>query len=215
MHGALSILLVIAAAMAGAAVGAAGRHLLARMRRGALVSAPWCELPAAALWAVAVFRALNGGFPLWWLPMPLAIGLLAVLLSATDLRHQRLPDLLTLPTYPLVLGLLLLAGHWGAGPGVLFRAVLGGLALGGVYAAGHLLAPRALGGGDVKLAGSLGCALGAVSWSALLIGPAVAAALTLAFAAVRRSRLVAHGPGMLGATWMLITFPAADALSAL
>lgn len=207
-------MLVIAAGVAGLAAGVSGRLLLGRLRRGVLLAAPCCELCVAALWTVAAWRAAIGGFPAWWLPVPLAIGWFGVLLSATDLRHHRLPDVLTLPTYPLVLLLLLVAGQCGAGPGVTFRAVLGGLALGGLYAVLYLLAPRSLGGGDVKLAGSLGAVLGAVSWSALLVGPVLAAALTLLLAVVRRRRLVAHGPGMLGAVWMLITFPAADALSA-
>lgn len=206
---------VIGAGVAGVGAGVLGRVLLGRLRRGALVSAPWCEVCVAVAWAVAAGRAAAGGFPLWWLPMPLALGWFAVLLSATDLTHQRLPDVLTLPAYPLVVGFLLVAGRWGAGPGVSFRAVLGGLALAGLYAVVHLVAPRSLGGGDVKLAGSVGAVLGAVSWTALLLGPVLAAALTLGLVVVRRNRQVAYGPGLLGASWMLITFPTADALSAL
>lgn len=205
---------MVGAGLLGGVAGAGGRILLGRLRRGVRLSPPWCELSVAVAWAVAAGRAAAGGFPLWWLPIPLALGWFAVLLSATDLIHHRLPDALTLPAYPLVVGFLLAAGHWGAGPGVLFRAVLGGLALGGLYAGVHLLAPRALGGGDVKLAGSLGAALGAVSWTAVLLGPVLAAGLTLGLAVLRRTRQVAYGPGLLGASWMLITFPAVDALSA-
>lgn len=214
MHGAASILSVASAGVAGLFAGAAGRLLLARIQRGVLASPPWCELAVAALWTLAAIRASEGHFPVWWLPLPLAVAWFAVLLSATDLRHHRLPDLLTLPLGVLVILLVLLAQHWGAGPGVLFRAVLGGLAYGGGYALLHLLAPHSLGAGDVKLAGSLGVVLGAVSFSALLLGPVLAAALTLGLALLQRSRFVAHGPGMLGSAWILITFPAADALSA-
>lgn len=49
--------------------------------------------------AVAV-RWLTGGWPGWWLPVPALLTVFAVPLALADLRHLRLPDVLTLPAYP-------------------------------------------------------------------------------------------------------------------
>jgi leader peptidase (prepilin peptidase)/N-methyltransferase len=74
---------------------------------------------------------------------------------------------------------------------------------GGAHLAVHVLAPRALGAGDVKLAGSLGAVLGAVGWSALVVGAVLAALGTAVVALARRTRAAPHGPGLLLATWLL------------
>src|SRR5437660_7825571 len=96
---------VLAFAVGGLA-GGLGRQLLGRLRRGVSVPSPWCELGVATTWSVAVARCAAGGQPWWWLPVPLAIAWLGVLLTIVDVRHRRLPDALTLPAYP-VLGALL------------------------------------------------------------------------------------------------------------
>ncbi|MEV6713300.1 A24 family peptidase [Lentzea sp. NPDC051208] len=82
---------------------------------------------------------------------------------------HRLPDVLTLPAYPLVLLLLTVAALTGGTFGALGRAVLGGLAF--VYRVLEFVNPAGMGFGDVKLSGVIGMALG---WPVLLFGAAFA-----------------------------------------
>ena len=82
----------------------------------------------------------------------------------------------------------------GSVPAFLFGAA----AWAGVYAAVAVTKPAAMGGGDVKLALSLGGATGiAAGVHATLVAMAVAGMLTAVTGAVTRSRHVAHGPSML------------------
>ena len=50
------------------------------------------------------------------------------------------------------------------------RALLGGLAAFGFFLVVHLIAPRGMGFGDVKLSFSLGVALGWLSWGSVFLG---------------------------------------------
>jgi leader peptidase (prepilin peptidase) / N-methyltransferase len=209
----------VLAVLGGALAGRFGRLLLRRLRRGARVDPPWCELAVAAAWGVAVVRCGAGGQPWWWLPVPLALGWFGTVLTATDLRHRRLPDVLTLAAYPVLGALLAVAAAAGGGAGLLLRAVAGALVFGGAHALTHLLWPAALGAGDVKLAGSLGAVLGAVSLPALALAAVLAALVTAVFALVsavagRRGRWpgLPHGPGLVLAAWTISVAAGAAAL---
>ncbi|MGZ3146881.1 prepilin peptidase [Lentzea chajnantorensis] len=126
-------------------------------------------------------------------PASYVLAAFGVVLAAVDLRCQRLPDVLTVP---LAVALLALQFH-GLG-----AAVLGAVLFGGAHLAVRRLRPAVMGGGDVKLAFGLGAALGPAG---LLPAAILAGAITLGLAAVRRSRWVPHGPGLLAATWVLTT----------
>lgn len=196
----------------GAAVGAASHSLLARLRRGATVHKGWLVAGVATLWALAGWRAAH--FPWWWLPIPLLVGWLAVVLTVVDLKHRRLPNALTLPAYPAIGAVVALAAtqaNWRVAEG----ALLGATALGGAYLALHLLSPNAMGGGDVKLSGTQGAVMGAVGLPFVVFGAALAALLTLALNLAAPQRLrrqwktgVPHGPPLLAATYVIATFPA-------
>lgn len=206
----LSLLL----ATAGATAGAASQYLLARLPRGASVHKGFLVAGMATLWALAGWRAAAGHFPWWWLPFPLLVAWLAVMLTAVDLKHRRLPNALTLPAYPAVATMVALAAtqaNWQVAEG----ALLGATALGGVYLALHLLSPKAMGAGDVKLSGSQGAVMGAVGLPSVLWGTALAALLTLALNLATPKRLrhqwqsgVPHGPALLAATYVIATFSA-------
>ncbi|MDX8140921.1 A24 family peptidase [Lentzea sp. BCCO 10_0061] len=138
-----------------------------------------------SLWTVAaVLDAPPSSFLLAWF---------GIVLAMIDLRHHRLPDALTLP---LGAALLLLQFH-GLG-----AAVLSALVFGGAHLAVRRFRPALMGGGDVKLALGLGAALPLPS---LLPAAILSSAVTLVVAALRRSRAVPHGPGLLAATWALTT----------
>ena len=182
---------VVAFVVAGGVMGWVGRMLLVRLHIPC--RAPWCELVGGLLSGIVAWRepAL-----LWWLPVPLVLGWLAVPLVTADLVSRRLPDVLTFAAYP-VLGIAVLPAGW--------HALAGLVVFGGAHALVRLLAPTAMGGGDVKLAGSLGLVLGALGWADLALAAALAAAATLLFAAALRSRTAPYGPGLLTATWLLAT----------
>ncbi len=107
------------------------------------------------------------------LPAFLVLAAVGVALGVIDLDVHRLPDVLTLPSYPVVAALLVPGSLLGAAavgwPGMV-RAGCGALAAAGLYLL-LCLAPRArLGFGDVKLAGLLGLALAWLSWRTLAVG---------------------------------------------
>ncbi|MEV4734317.1 A24 family peptidase [Saccharopolyspora sp. NPDC049426] len=182
---------------AGALAGWAGRHILGRLRRGTAVPPGWCETGVSLAWALVALRQPPG----WWLPIPLALGWLAVVLSACDLRVHRLPDALTLPAYPVAAALLtVVAAHR---PGVALGSAAGLVLLGGTYLVVRLISPPAMGAGDVKLAGVLGAVVGAVSVPAVAGVVVAAAAFTLVGASWRRAGAVAHGPAVLVPSWLV------------
>lgn len=197
-------------AAAGVLAGAGARWLIGRLRRGAAVPPPWCELAVALVWAATGGAWAGGALPGAWVPALLGLGWLGVALGAVDLVHRRLPDALTLPALPAAL--LLLAPH---GPGAVARGLGGAGIAAGTHALVRWCAPRALGGGDVKLAAPLGAVLAAVSWAALApaallasLGTALVALVGVALRRVGRGDGVPHGPSMLLATWLVATVAA-------
>jgi leader peptidase (prepilin peptidase)/N-methyltransferase len=180
--------------------------LLRRIPRGVRVPVPVCAALVAVLWVVVGAR----GLPVWWWPVPLVLSWAGVLLSGADLIARRLPDALTLPAYPVVAALLVVAALGTGDAGLLARAAAGGLLWAGGYAAVRLVAPGALGGGDVKLAGTLGALTAATSWPALLLAVLAATAVTAVAAAPARllgHHNVPHGPAMLAAAWLVVLHP--------
>jgi leader peptidase (prepilin peptidase)/N-methyltransferase len=206
MNSGTMLLLVALAMVDGAVAGRGARLLLARLRRGARVSPPWCEVAVALVWGLGTAVVLRGEADVRWLPLVLGLGWLLVACAAVDVAHRRLPDALTLPALPAVLLLLVPLGF-----GAVLRAACGAGVLLGAHALVHLVSPRALGGGDVKLAATVGAVLAAVSWPAVLLGTVLAALIsaTLALILLRRGRReVPHGPSMLVASWAVVALAA-------
>jgi len=134
-------------------------------------------------------------------------GVLGVALALIDIATQRLPDPLTLPAYPILITLLAVAALASHDFAALVRALLGGLALAGAYLVLALVRPGQIGGGDIKLAGIAGLALGWLGWPALIAGAALAfvlsAIFSLALLAARRITLrsaISFGPFLVGGT---------------
>jgi leader peptidase (prepilin peptidase)/N-methyltransferase len=138
-------------------------------------------------------------------------GALGVALAAIDITVHRLPNRLTLPAYPVLIALLTVAAIADHDVSALVRALLGGVALAGGYLLLALLRPGQLGGGDVKLAGVAGLALGWLGWSTLIAGAVLAfllsAVVSLALLALRRITLrseICFGPFLLGGALLAI-----------
>src|SRR5690606_14908055 len=87
-----------------------------------------------------------------------------------DLRVHRLPNRLTLPSYAVIAGLLVLAAGLANAWGSLVGAAIGGAALWGAFFALMLVYPAGMGFGDVKLAGLLGMVLGWLGAGPLVVG---------------------------------------------
>lgn len=166
----------------------------------------WFGVPGVIELSTAVVLALLlGRFAGQWDVAAFAfLGVLGVALATIDVAVRRLPDRLTLPAYPVLAVLLAAAASATGDLPALGRALLGGLALAAAYYVLALVRPGQLGGGDIKLAGLLGIALGWLGWPILVLGAAAGFLLfslvSLGLLAARRITLRSHiafGPFML------------------
>jgi leader peptidase (prepilin peptidase)/N-methyltransferase len=142
------------------------------------------------------------------LPALCYLAAVAAPLTAIDIREHRLPDRLTLPSYPAALALLAIPAFFLHNDGGRYRHALIGLAVAAAfYLLLALVYPAGLGWGDVKLSGVLGLYLGwfgARVWMYGILGGFVLAALTgagliVAGRATRKTQ-VPFGPFMLAGT---------------
>lgn len=134
----------------------------------------------------------------------LYVAVVGALLAFIDVAVKRLPNPFTLPSYLVGLVLLggaaLLDGH----PVRIRSAIIGLAVLWALYAVQHLIAPGAIGWGDVKLAGVLGLYLGwlgASAWwlgvlAGFVLGGLYATAILLTRRGSRKSE-IPFGPFML------------------
>lgn len=110
----------------------------------------------------------------------LAFFVLAVVcafLVVIDLSDYRLPDVLVLPTYPVLLAALTVAAALDDDWSRLGRAVAGAALLVVFYFVLAFINPAGMGLGDVKLAGLLGTFLGWLGWYQVFVGTTAAFAL--------------------------------------
>lgn len=152
----------------GAAVGVlAGPPLRAFVLARYGVKPPTITVEAAAGIALAVAAARSASArqaaALCWLM------LCAVALTFIDIAVRRLPDPLTGGAFVGVLGLYGVAVLVGGHPGQLGRAAVAAGALCGFYLLLFLIRPSGMGFGDIKLAASLGVALGWQGWQPAIV----------------------------------------------
>jgi leader peptidase (prepilin peptidase)/N-methyltransferase len=118
-------------------------------------------------------------------------------LSVYDVRERRLPNWLTLPGAVVILAVAALAGRG-------IPAVCGAVGLAGLYLGVHLVAPAAMGAGDVKLALGVGALTGSFGFDVWALAALGAPILTEIWALValgrRTGSTVPHGPSMCIAT---------------
>ena len=133
-------------------------------------------------------------------------------LTLIDLDTHRLPNAIVLPGYIVTLVLLGTAAVLSGDYAALLRAAIGGAALWAFYFVIRLVAPRGMGGGDVKLAGLVGAYSAWIGWGALavaafgafVVGGVVGIALIALRRATRRTA-IPFGPWMIVGAWIGIT----------
>ncbi len=165
--------------------------------------APWLIRVVTAL----LFAATAWRFGVSWaLPAFLYLAAAAVVLTITDLQHQRLPNALVGFSAVAALVLLLIAAAGTRDWSRLLQALVGGTALFVVFLVLAILAGSMMGMGDVKLAFVLGLYLSFLSVRALVLGAAgafvLSALITLGLLLTRRvgrRSLVPFGPSMIAA----------------
>jgi leader peptidase (prepilin peptidase)/N-methyltransferase len=148
------------------------------------------------------------------LPAYLFFAAIGIALALIDVDCRRLPNAITLPSYPVLAILLTLSAAWQHDWWALARAGLGAAALFGFYLVLRFVHPAGMGLGDVRLAGILGGLLAYLSWSALvigafggfLLGAVVGVAVIISGRGTRKTELP-FGPFMITAT-MLALFAA-------
>jgi leader peptidase (prepilin peptidase) / N-methyltransferase len=205
---------VAAAAAAGLLAGRAASRHTARLLAAPQPTAPqpdrpwvgrrtrWALILGTAL-ACAVMAIRFGPNPA--LPAFCYLAVIGVPLAVIDARCRRLPDPLTLPSYPIALALLGIAALLLPGGGRQFLTAVLGLALAwAFFLLQVLIYPAGLGWGDVKLAGLLGLYLGWLGPGALaaglFLGYLFAAVAGLGLIATRRASRKSHlafGPFLL------------------
>ena len=168
---------------------------------------------AAELLTAAVFAGLAVRFgPSPALPAFCYLGAVGVALALIDARHKRLPDVLTLPSYPVALLLLGVAAvATPDGPRHFLVALTGLAAAWLLFFLQALSYPAGIGWGDVKLSGIVGLYLGWLGVGALVaglfLGYLLAAVVGLALLAARRASRKSQlpfGPFLLAGTLTVI-----------
>lgn len=124
----------------------------------------------AAAGALAGALLVLGTGAAWVLLVLVPLVPLGLALAVIDWRTRLLPYVLVAPSYAVVGALVLLVGVLEGDVDVLVRATVGWLASFAAFFVLNLVSPRGMGYGDVRLAGVLGMALGAVGWSQLVVG---------------------------------------------
>ncbi len=133
---------------------AEARRAVQGLLRRPELGVPTIELPTAAVFALLAWR-MDAAY----LPALYYAATAGAALCVIDWRTSRLPDVITLPSYPILALLLIPTGR-------LPEALLGGLALFVLYGVLWFVRPAAMGLGDVKLAGLIGMIACSVSWNA-------------------------------------------------
>jgi leader peptidase (prepilin peptidase)/N-methyltransferase len=128
---------------------------------------PLVELLTGVLFGAVAARFAHQAWPL---PAFLVLTAGLVALSGIDIDHHRLPNKVVYPTLFAMAPLLVLAAAETGGWNHLLRAVLGGVIAFVILFGIHVVQPRGMGFGDVRLAGVIGAGLGWLSLGHVFVG---------------------------------------------
>jgi leader peptidase (prepilin peptidase)/N-methyltransferase len=178
---------------------------------GTAISAryPFIELLTAVLFAAVGARFAHS----WALPAYLVLTGALVALSAIDLEHYILPNRILYPADGAVIVLLAVASaaehDWGA----FARAAIAGAIAFAIFFIIHIVSPRGMGFGDVRLSFLLGVALGWLGWgevagglfAGFLYGAVVGVAL-IAMKVRGRKQQIPFGPFLAAGATTFVLF---------
>lgn len=177
----MTAFLIVACTLLGLLVGLALPVVVERVpEKVSVLAGPFPE-PARSLrspsgWIVALITAgLFGGTAArfeadWVLPAYLVLAGALMALSVIDLKLFLLPNRIVFPLAGASVVLLGLGALAEGELGWYGRALLAGVASFVVFAALHIISPRSMGFGDVKLAFVLGLYLGYLGWGEVVLG---------------------------------------------
>jgi leader peptidase (prepilin peptidase) / N-methyltransferase len=126
---------------------------------------------AVALICGALFGGMGARFDnTWALPAYLVLTGALVALAFIDLEHYILPNRIVYPLGGAMIGLLAFASLADGNLDAIVRALAAGVLAFAFFFALHLVSPRSMGFGDVKLSFTLGLALGWIGWGEVVLG---------------------------------------------
>lgn len=168
---------------------------------------PLVEAATAVLFVAVAWRVADPAT----VPAYLYFTAVGIALALIDLDTRRLPNVLVLPSYPVLAVLLTVSAvvrdDWGA----LARAGVGGAGLFAFYLLLVLAYPAGIGWGDVKLAGLIGAVLAHLSWSTFVVGAfggfvlgAVVGVAVMAAGRGGRKTALPFGPFMIAAALLAL-----------
>ena len=177
----MSAVLVVVCSLVGLGVGVLLPVVIDRVpEKMPVLAGPFPEagrsLRTPSGWVLAVLTAVLFGATaaslgtLWVLPAYLVLMAALVALSVIDLRLFLLPNRIVFPLAGVSVVLLGIGALAEGEPGAYGRALLGALASFVVFALLHVVSPRSMGFGDVKLAFVLGLFLGYLGWGEVVLG---------------------------------------------
>jgi leader peptidase (prepilin peptidase) / N-methyltransferase len=176
---------------------------------GISIRYPLVELACAGLWAAMALRFGDS----WALPAYLVLVSALLALSLIDFDTFLLPNKIVYPLGVSQVVLFALPAVVDSAGSDYVRALLGGLAAYAFFLTVHLIAPRGMGFGDVKLSFSLGVALGWISWGTVFLGlflgfllGAVIGVILIATKVRSRRDHVPFGPFLAAGTVLAIVF---------
>lgn len=180
-------------------------------------------LTAVAFGLVGWWVAARAGSPSWPLQgqgLPAAaaaVALLAMLylaaasiaLALIDIDTRRLPFWIVAPSVPVAAALLGAAALLAGSVPTAVRMLVGGALLWGLYRLLHLINPRGMGYGDVRLSALLGGYLAWFGYGPLAIGAfagfllgALGGVVVMLLRGVGLKSTIPYGPYMLAGTWL-------------
>jgi leader peptidase (prepilin peptidase) / N-methyltransferase len=225
----MTIALVVGCSLLGLVIGWMLDPVITRVpRKQPVLGPPAPDEPASprgrritvALINAALFGAMAARFDdSWTLVAYLVLTGALVALAAIDLETYLLPNRIVYPLTVAMLVLLPLGLLADGDTDAIGRGLLAGVIAFAAFFVVHLISPRGMGFGDVKLSFTLGLALGCVGWGEMILGlflgffyGAIIGLVILAVSKRGRGQAVPFGPFLVAGavTALLVGTPILD-----
>jgi leader peptidase (prepilin peptidase) / N-methyltransferase len=170
---------------------------------------PFVELLTGVMFAAVGARFAHS----WVLPAYLVLTAALIALSAIDLEHYLLPNRIMYPTDAAFIALLAAGSAGDQDLGAFGRALVAGAIAFAIFFVIHIVSPRGMGFGDVRLSFLLGVSLGWIGWGELAGGlfagflyGAVVGVVLIAVKVRGRKQRIPFGPFLAAGAMTFILF---------